>query len=59
MSEFDDLEAQIDALHLEAEDLACQASLAKTAGARHRLQQDAKRKIRQAARLRAQIEGEA
>lgn len=56
MSELDDVQAQIDALHLEAEDLAAQAEFASTSGGRLRLKSDAKRKIRQAARLRAQIE---
>lgn len=59
MSEFDDPQAQIDLLHQEAEDLAAQAEFATTPGGRLRLQQDAKRKVRQAARLRAQMEGEA
>lgn len=44
MSEFDNLEAQINSLHEEAEELASQG-----------LRAAATRKIRQAARLRAQL----
>lgn len=44
MSAYDDVEAQIEALHVEAEELAASGNRA-----------EATRKIRQAARLRAQL----
>lgn len=57
MSEFDEVAAQIDALHLEAEDLADMARNTPNAARAAEYREDAKRRIRKAARLRAQMEG--
>ena len=58
MTEFDDVVAQIDRLHEEAEDLADLASSVALDDDREaaRLRAAATRKVREAARLRAQID---
>lgn len=61
MSEYDDIETQIDTLHGEAEDLADQARASLAAGLHAQaggLRRQAARKVRTAARLRTQIGGE-
>lgn len=55
MSEFDDLEEQIETLHAEAEDLHDTAKIAD-AEQSEAMKREARRKVRQAARLRAQME---
>lgn len=57
MTDFDDVAAQIDRLHEEAEDLADLAKADHTTAVESaRLRAAATRKIREAARLRAQID---
>lgn len=57
MIDFDNIPAEIERLHTEAEDLADAARFAQHDETANELRADAKRKIRQAARLRAQVEG--
>ena len=57
MIDYDNLEAEIDRLNDEAEDLADLANQVVSPEYAAELREDAKRKVRQAARLRAQIEG--
>lgn len=57
MIDHDNIPAEIDRLHSEAEDLADAARFAQHDETAAALREDAKRKIRQAARLRAQVEG--
>ena len=54
--DYDNPAAEIERLHAEAEDLVDLAKYAKDPFYATCLRQDAKRKIRQAARLRAQID---
>lgn len=54
MSEFDDIQGQIDRLHEEAEELHGRAKLAIHGESAEALRAQATRKVRQAARLRAQ-----
>lgn len=56
MIDYDNLEAEIDRLHEEAEDLADLAKHTKSASYAAELREDARRRVRAAARLRAQIE---
>jgi transaldolase len=56
MIDFDNLPAEIDRLHSEAEDLRDLASITVSPEYAAELRQDATRLVRQAARLRAQIE---
>lgn len=56
MIDYDNLPAEIERLHDEAEDLADLARNASDPTYAAELREDAKRKVRQAARLRAQIE---
>lgn len=55
MSAYDDVEAQIEALHVEAEELAAKVRGLDFGAERTRLLSQATSKIRQAARLRAQL----
>lgn len=57
MIDYDNIPAEIDRLHAEAEDLADLAKSTSSETYAAELRQDAKRKIRAAARLRAQVEG--
>ena len=52
MSDFDSIEDRIDALHAEAEELADIANACTDPRKAARYREDAKRKVRQAARLR-------
>ena len=53
--DYDDVPAQIDRLHEEAEDLAETARHTPDPRCARELREDARRKIREAARLRAQL----
>lgn len=59
MSTFDNPEQMIEDLHDEAEDLADLAKLQSDEQAARELFQAAQSKVRKAARLRSQMEGEA
>lgn len=56
MIDYDNIPAEIERLHAEAEDLADLAKTVVSPVYADQLRQDAKRKIRQAARLRSQVE---
>lgn len=56
MIDYDNLPAEIERLHAEAEDLADLAKVVVSPEYADELREDARRKIRAAARLRAQIE---
>lgn len=54
MSDYDNIGAQIDALHAEAEEFSGRAKLARSEEAAEALRREATRRVKQAARLRAQ-----
>lgn len=58
VTDFDDVRAQIDALHSEAEHLAGMSRVYDDPARAARLRAQASAKVRQAARLREQIGGE-
>lgn len=57
MIDYDRIPEEIERLHAEAEDLADLAKNSRTPEYAAELREDARRKVRAAARLRAQIEG--